>query len=159
MQILVTGCAGFIGFHLTKRLLEQGETVTGLDNLNSYYDVKLKEARLTQLKNFPHFNFVKLDLANRLGISDLFQQQAFDRVVHLAAQAGVRYSITNPYAYVDANLVGFAHILEGCRYQSVKHLVFASSSSVYGANQKYPFSESDNVDHPIALYAASKKSQ
>ncbi|MBT8506272.1 capsular biosynthesis protein CpsI [Coxiella-like endosymbiont of Rhipicephalus sanguineus] len=157
MQILVTGCAGFIGFHLTKRLLEQYEAVTGLDNLNSYYDVKLKEARLTELKNFPHFNFVKLDLADRPGISDLFQQQTFDRVVHLAAQAGVRYSITNPYAYVDANLVGFAHILEGCRYQSVKHLVFASSSSVYGANQKYPFSESDNVDHPIALYAASKK--
>ncbi len=157
MQILVTGCAGFIGFHLTKRLLEQGEAVTGLDNLNPYYDVKLKEARLIQLKNFSHFNFVKLDLANRPGMSDLFQQQTFDRVVHLAAQAGVRYSITDPYAYVDANLVGFAHILEGCRYQSVKHLVFASSSSVYGANQKYPFSESDSVDHPIALYAASKK--
>ena len=157
MQILVTGCAGFIGFHISKRLLEQGDAVIGLDNLNQYYDIKLKEARLAQLKKFPHFNFIKLDLANRPGMSNLFQQKPFDRVVHLAAQAGVRYSITDPYAYIDANLVGFAHILEGCRYQSVKHLVFASSSSVYGANEKYPFSESDNVDRPIALYAASKK--
>lgn len=156
-MILITGCAGFIGFHITKRLLEQGDAIIGLDNLNPYYDIKLKEARLAQLKKFPHFNFVKLDLANRLGMSNLFQQKNFDRVLHLAAQAGVRYSITDPYAYVDANLVGFAHILEGCRYQSVKHLVFASSSSVYGANKKYPFSENDNVDHPIAFYAASKK--
>ncbi|BBL36940.1 NAD-dependent epimerase [Coxiella burnetii] len=157
MRTLVTGCAGFIGFHLTKRLLARGDHILGLDNLNDYYDVNLKEARLAQLKEFPHFSFHKLDLADRQGMTDLFQKHLFDTVVHLAAQAGVRYSLTNPYAYVDSNLVGFAHILEGCRHQSVKHLVFASSSSVYGANEKYPFSESDNVDHPIALYAASKK--
>lgn len=155
--ILITGCAGFIGFHITKRLLEQGDTIIGLDNLNPYYDIKLKEARLAQLKKFNRFNFVKLDLSNRPVMSNLFQQQNFDSVVHLAAQAGVRYSITDPYAYVDSNLVGFSHILEGCRYQSVKHLIFASSSSVYGATEKYPFSESDNVDYPISFYAASKK--
>ncbi|WP_267256635.1 NAD-dependent epimerase [Coxiella endosymbiont of Ornithodoros maritimus] len=157
MRTLVTGCAGFIGFHLIKRLLGRGDHIVGLDNLNDYYDVNLKEARLAQLKEFPHFSFHKLDLADRQGMADLFQQHLFDTVVHLAAQAGVRYSLTNPYAYVDSNLVGFAHILEGCRHQSIKHLIYASSSSVYGANEKYPFSESDNVDHPIALYAASKK--
>jgi UDP-glucuronate 4-epimerase len=157
MKILVTGCAGFIGYHLTTRLLDRGDTVIGLDNLNNYYDVSLKLARLNKLKQHPHFHFIKLDLADRDGMTKLFKDMSFDKVAHLAAQAGVRYSLTAPYAYIDANLTGFAHILEGCRAQQVKHLVFASSSSVYGANQKYPFSESDPVDHPVALYAATKK--
>ena len=156
-KILVTGAAGFIGFHLTQSLLDRGDSVVGLDNLNDYYDVSLKEDRLTQLKNKPDFSFYKLDLADRQGIVQLFDEQKFDVVVNLAAQAGVRYSLQNPHVYVDSNLVGFVNILEGCRHSEVKHLVFASSSSVYGANTKIPFSVGDNVDHPISLYAASKK--
>lgn len=157
MQVLVTGCAGFIGYHVATRLLERGEIVYGLDNLNNYYDVSLKLARLNQLKKHPHFHFIKLDLADREGMAKFFQEINFDNVVHLAAQAGVRYSLTAPYAYIDSNLVGFSHILEGCRAQAVKHLVYASSSSVYGNNKKFPFSESDTVDQPVALYAATKK--
>ncbi|MDJ0674356.1 MAG: NAD-dependent epimerase [Calothrix sp. MO_167.B42] len=156
-KILVTGAAGFIGFHLSQGLLHRGDSVVGLDNLNDYYDVSLKEGRLAQLKNQPNFSFYKLDLADRQGIVQLFNEQKFDVVVNLAAQAGVRYSLQNPHAYVDSNLVGFVNILEGCRHSQVKHLVFASSSSVYGANTKIPFSVGDNVDHPISLYAASKK--
>jgi UDP-glucuronate 4-epimerase len=156
-KILVTGAAGFIGFHLCKRLLERGDTVTGLDNLNDYYDVTLKQARLDQLSGRENFSFVRLDLADRQGMTDLFAREAFDVVVNLAAQAGVRYSLVNPHAYVDANLVGFMNILEGCRHHAVKHLVYASSSSVYGANTAMPFSVHDNVDHPVSLYAASKK--
>ncbi|WP_088242216.1 NAD-dependent epimerase [Calothrix rhizosoleniae] len=156
-KILVTGAAGFIGFHLSQSLLNRGDTVIGLDNLNDYYDVFLKEDRLTQLKNKSNFSFHKLDLADRQGIAQLFDQQKFDVVVNLAAQAGVRYSLQNPHAYVDSNLVGFVNILEGCRHSQVKHLVFGSSSSVYGANTKIPFSVGDNVDHPVSLYAASKK--
>ena len=158
MHILVTGTAGFIGFHLTKRLLDDGHTVLGLDNLNAYYDVKLKEARLHQLEPFDKFQFVRLDLADREGMERLFSEHSFDRVVNLAAQAGIRYSMKNPHAYVDSNLVGFINILEGCRYSHVPHLVFASSSSVYGLNTKMPFSVHHNVDHPISLYAATKKS-
>lgn len=154
---LVTGCAGFIGFHVAKRLLAEGKSVVGLDNLSEYYDVNLKRARLSQLTVLPNFRFVRVDLADREGIAGLFQNEHFDRVVHLAAQAGVRYSLTNPHAYIEANLVGFANILEGCRHSSVDHLVFASSSSVYGANTRMPFSVHDNVDHPVSLYAASKK--
>lgn len=157
MKILVTGSAGFIGFHLSNYLLARGDEVVGLDNLNDYYDVSLKQDRLAQLKDQPGFSFYKLDLANRPGIADLFAQHDFDVVVNLAAQAGVRYSLKNPHAYVDSNLVGFVNILEGCRHSKVKHLVFASSSSVYGANTKIPFSVHDNVDHPVSLYAASKK--
>jgi UDP-glucuronate 4-epimerase len=156
-KILVTGAAGFIGFHLAKRLSERGDTVIGIDNLNEYYDVNLKLNRLQQLEPVTNFEFIKLDLANREGVQTLFQQHQFDVVVNLAAQAGVRYSLENPQAYIDSNLVGFGHILEGCRQQSVANLVFASSSSVYGANTSYPFKESDNIDHPLALYAASKK--
>lgn len=155
--ILVTGTAGFIGFHLSQYLLTQGKQVVGLDNLNNYYEVSLKEARLAQLKQHKNFKFHKLDLANRQNIELLFSQQQFETVVHLAAQAGVRYSLENPHAYVDSNLVGFLNILEGCRHTAVKHLVFASSSSVYGANIKVPFSVQDRVDHPISLYAATKK--
>ncbi|WP_423062528.1 NAD-dependent epimerase [Candidiatus Paracoxiella cheracis] len=158
MNILVTGCAGFIGYHLAEQLLARGDHVVGLDNLNDYYDVALKKARLANLKTSPNFEFVKLDLSDRNGMADLFKNHQFDVVVNLAAQAGVRYSITDPFAYIDSNLVGFAHILQGCREQRVKNLVFASSSSVYGANTTYPFSENDNVDHPVALYAATKKS-
>lgn len=158
MNILVTGCAGFIGYHLAKYLLTRGDCVVGLDNLNNYYDVALKKARLTHLQKFPHFQFVKCDLADRNSMAALFKHHQFDVVANMAAQAGVRYSITNPFAYIDSNLVGFAHILQGCRAQKVKHLVFASSSSVYGANTSYPFSENHNVDHPVALYAATKKS-
>ncbi|MBD2579423.1 SDR family NAD(P)-dependent oxidoreductase [Oscillatoria sp. FACHB-1406] len=154
---LVTGAAGFIGFHLSQRLLERGDTVIGLDNLNSYYDVSLKKARLNQLTAQDGFRFCELDLVDREGMAQLFAEQPFDVVVNLAAQAGVRYSLTNPHAYVDSNLVGFVNLLEGCRHQSVKHLVFASSSSVYGVNKKVPFSVEDNVDSPISLYAASKK--
>lgn len=157
MKILITGAAGFIGSTLAHRLLERGDTVYGIDNMNDYYDVRLKEARLKRLTGNPNFQFQKLDIVNREGMAPLFRQQKFDNVMHLAAQAGVRYSITNPEAYVDANLVGFGNILEGCRHGGVKHLVFASSSSVYGANTKLPFSEHDNVDHPVSLYAATKK--
>ncbi|NES20320.1 MAG: NAD-dependent epimerase [Symploca sp. SIO3E6] len=156
-RVLVTGAAGFIGFHLSQKLLAKGETVVGLDNLSPYYDVSLKKDRLTQLVEQPEFSFYQLDLADREGIAMLFAQEYFEVVVHLAAQAGVRYSLQNPHAYVDSNLVGFVNILEGCRHSSVSHLVFASSSSVYGANTKIPFAVQDNVDHPISLYAATKK--
>ncbi|MGJ5130656.1 MULTISPECIES: NAD-dependent epimerase [unclassified Bradyrhizobium] len=155
--ILVTGAAGFIGFHLSQRLLAEGRQVVGIDNINAYYDPKLKEARLDILKRQPGFTFHKLDLVDRAGIKALFAQHRFPAVVHLAAQAGVRYSLENPHAYVDANLEGFINVLEGCRHHGCEHLLFASSSSVYGANTKLPFSVKDNVDHPISLYAASKK--
>ncbi len=158
MKILVTGAAGFIGFHLAKYLLARGDEVVGLDNLNDYYDVSLKYARLEQLEGQSKFRFVKLDLADRQGITDLFKSEKFEKVVNLAAQAGVRYSLINPYAYIDSNIQGFVNILEGCRHNDVKHLVYASSSSVYGANTTMPFSIHDNVDHPLSLYAASKKS-
>lgn len=157
MKVLVTGAAGFIGFHLSQRLLARGDTVVGIDSLNDYYDVNLKLARLAQLEDNPEFTFIKLDVADREGMATLFREQQFARVVHLAAQAGVRYSIENPHAYVEANLVGFCNILEGCRHNKVEHLAYASSSSVYGANEAQPFSEHHNVDHPMALYAASKK--
>jgi UDP-glucuronate 4-epimerase len=157
MTILVTGAAGFIGFSLAARLLQQGEQVVGVDNLSPYYDVTLKEARLCSLKAYPGFDFAPIDIADRAAVAELFTGQRFDEIVHLAAQAGVRYSLEAPLAYVDANLVGFAHILEGARTQRVRHFVFASSSAVYGANRKLPFSESDNVDQPITLYGATKK--
>lgn len=157
MRILVTGVAGFIGFHVSQRLLARGETVIGLDSVNNYYDVRLKEDRLALLKDHERFSFHRLDLANRTGIEEVFTQEKPERVIHLAAQAGVRYSLTHPHAYIDSNLVGFLHILEGCRHNQVQHLVYASSSSVYGANTKMPFSIHDNVDHPVSLYAASKK--
>ena len=156
-KILVTGAAGFIGFHLAQRFLDAGDTVVGIDNLNDYYDVNLKKSRLARLENHRRFRFIRMDLADREGIAALFKKEAFELVVHLAAQAGVRYSIINPYAYIDSNLVGFINILEGCRQQKVQHLVFASSSSVYGANTLMPFSVHHNVDHPLSLYAATKK--
>lgn len=156
-KILVTGAAGFIGFHLSQRLLTRGDEIVGIDNLNNYYDVSLKEARLNLLKKQEKFNFVKLELADKIGMENLFKEHQFDVVVNLAAQAGVRYSLKNPHAYIDSNLVGFTNILEGCRHSKVKHLVFASSSSVYGANTKVPFSIHDNIDHPVSLYAATKK--
>src|SRR5881296_2469015 len=155
--ILVTGAAGFIGYHVARRLLERGDQVLGLDNLNDYYDVRLKEARLTQLSSFERFQFHRMDLADRAGMSALFADRSIRRVVHMAAQAGVRYSLVNPHAYTDSNIVGFLNILEGCRQGQAAHLVFASSSSVYGGNTKMPFSEHDNVDHPLSLYGASKK--
>ena len=157
MKILVTGVAGFIGMHTAERLLARGDTVVGLDNLNAYYDQNLKEARLARLETSPSFRFVRLDVSDRAGIEALFASERFDRVVHLAAQAGVRHSLQNPHVYVDSNLVGFVNILEGCRHSQVGHLVYASSSSVYGGNTKMPFSESDGVDHPVSLYAATKK--
>ncbi|UVT19146.1 MAG: NAD-dependent epimerase [Nitrospira sp.] len=155
--ILVTGAAGFIGFHVATRLLDRGDLVIGLDNINDYYDVRIKEARLAQLKSREGFRFVKLDLANRQGIRDLFTDEPIRRVVHLAAQAGVRYSLVNPHAYTESNIEGFMNILEGCRHSHIEHLVYASSSSVYGGNTHMPFSIHDNVDHPVSLYAASKK--
>jgi len=157
MKVLVTGAAGFIGSTLAHRLLDRDDRVVGIDNLNDYYDVRLKQARLERLRSRPGFVFQKLDIVERKGMAELFSTSKFDAVVHLAAQAGVRYSIENPGAYIDANLVGFLHVLEGCRHSRVGHLVFASSSSVYGANTRLPFSEHDNVDHPVSLYAATKK--
>ncbi|MBR9999951.1 MAG: NAD-dependent epimerase [Cyclobacteriaceae bacterium] len=156
-KILVTGAAGFIGFHLSERLCREGYQVTGLDNINDYYDINLKKARLSILEKLPEFRFEKTDLTDKPAIDRLFKKYQFDYVVNLAAQAGVRYSLQNPYAYIDSNIYGFLNILEACRYNPVKHLVFASSSSVYGANTKMPFSIHHNVDHPISLYAASKK--
>lgn len=157
MKLLLTGAAGFIGFHTAQILLARGDEVVGLDNLNDYYDVTLKQARLAILQKFPNFRFVKLDVADREGMATLFKQEKFQRVIHLAAQAGVRYSIQNPLAYIDSNVVGFANILEGCRHNAVEHLVYASTSSVYGANTKMPFSVHQNVDHPLSFYAATKK--
>lgn len=157
MKILVTGAAGFIGSHLVHRLLDRGDEVLGLDNLNDYYDVRLKQTRLDRLATHPGFQFARMDLADRDAIATLFRSHRPQRVVHLAAQAGVRYSLQNPHAYVDSNLVGFVNILEGCRHTSVEHLVYASSSSVYGANTSMPYSIHQNVDHPLSLYAASKK--
>jgi len=157
MRVLVTGAAGFIGYHTAKALLERGEEVIGLDNLNTYYDVNLKEARLNQLQGRQGFTFHKLDLADRAGMERLFAEGRPQRVIHLGAQAGVRYGLENPQSYVDSNIVGTLHVLEGCRHHGVEHLVFASSSSVYGANTTMPFSEHQNVDHPLSIYAASKK--
>ncbi|SVC04912.1 uncharacterized protein METZ01_LOCUS257766, partial [marine metagenome] len=157
MNILVTGAAGFIGAALCRVLIDRGDQVAGVDDLNAYYDVNLKKARLEELTGATNFLFHELDITNRTEVSDLFSSSDFDRVVNLAAQAGVRYSIENPSAYIDTNLVGFGNILEGCRHQKIDHLVYASSSSVYGSNIKLPFSETDNVDHPISLYAATKK--
>jgi UDP-glucuronate 4-epimerase len=156
-KVLVTGSAGFIGFHVANRLLQEGRHVLGLDNMNSYYDVNLKRARLAQLGGQQGFRFVMTDLTDQARMERLFAEESFDRVIHLAAQAGVRYSLTNPLAYIQSNVVGFAHVLEGCRHTRVKHLVFASSSSVYGANRRLPFSVHDSVDHPVSLYAATKK--
>ena len=157
MKILLTGAAGFIGMTTTLRLLARGDTVVGLDNLNDYYSVQLKRDRLARLTPHPHFSFVQMDVADRPGIERLFAEGGFDRVIHLAAQAGVRYSLVNPHAYVDSNVVGFMNILEGCRHAKVQHLVYASSSSVYGGNTRMPFSEHDSVDHPVSMYAATKK--
>ena len=157
MHIMITGVAGFIGSTLAMRLLDRGDRVYGIDNLSDYYDVNLKKARLARFMDHPNFRFDVLDIADRAGMKRLFEENRFDAVMNLAAQAGVRYSIENPASYIDANLVGFANILEGCRHSEVGHCVFASSSSVYGANTKQPFSEHHNVDHPVSLYAASKK--
>ena len=157
MKVLVTGAAGFIGMHTALRLLARGDEVVGIDNLNDYYDVQLKRDRLKQLEPHAAFRFVHMDMADRPGMDRLFAEHHFNRAINLAAQPGVRYSLKNPHAYVDSNLVGFVNVLEGCRHHGVEHLVFASSSSVYGANTKMPFSEQDAVDHPVSLYAASKK--
>jgi UDP-glucuronate 4-epimerase len=157
MKILLTGAAGFIGMHVAEKLLARGDTVVGLDNLNDYYDVSLKEARLARLVGHKNFIFHKLDIADRQGMASLFSKEQPNRVVHLAAQAGVRYSLTNPHAYIDANIQGFMNVLEGCRYNGVEHLAYASSSSVYGGNAELPFHEHQNIDHPVSLYAATKK--
>jgi len=157
MRVLVTGAAGFIGFHTARRLLDRGDEVVGLDNLNDYYDPTLKEARLKILRDYDNFTFSRLDLADRPGMDALFAKAGFQRVVHLAAQAGVRYSIENPHAYADSNLIGTLHVLEGCRHNKVEHLVFASTSSVYGANTKMPFSVHQHAEHPLSFYAATKK--
>ena len=157
MKVLVTGAAGFIGMHTCARLLERGDDIVGIDNLNDYYDPRLKRARLAQLEAYPQFRFQRLDIADREGLPHLFAEEGFERVVHLAAQAGVRYSLRNPHAYVESNLVGFINVLEACRQHGAQHLVYASSSSVYGGNVKLPFSEADRVDHPVSLYAATKK--
>jgi UDP-glucuronate 4-epimerase len=157
MKILLTGAAGFIGMTTALRLLARGDEVVGLDNLNDYYDVRLKQDRLARLQPHANFRFVKLDVADRPGMEALFAQERFDRVIHLAAQAGVRYSLKNPHSYIDSNIVGFMNVLEGCRHSGVQHLVYASSSSVYGGNTKMPFSEHDSVDHPVSMYAATKK--
>ena len=157
MRLLVTGAAGFIGFHLCRRLLADGAQVLGIDNLNDYYDVGLKRARLERLRPMAGFRFERADIADRAGMAGIFAEEKFDAVVHLAAQAGVRHSIENPLAYVDANVTGFAHVLEGCRHGKIPHLVFASSSSVYGGNPRTPYSEHDPVDHPVSLYAATKR--
>ncbi|HCM7541338.1 TPA: NAD-dependent epimerase [Klebsiella pneumoniae] len=156
MKFLVTGASGFIGFHACKRLLEAGHEVVGIDNMNDYYDVNLKQSRLDLLQS-PLFSFHKIDLADREGMAQLFASEKFNRVIHLAAQAGVRYSLENPFAYADSNLIGYLNILEGCRHNKVEHLLYASSSSVYGLNRKMPFSTDDSVDHPVSLYAATKK--
>lgn len=158
MRVLITGCAGFIGMHVAKKMLERGDAVIGIDSLNDYYAPKLKEARLAQLMHHQGFSFERLDVADRPGMASLFERSKCEGVVHLAAQAGVRYSLQNPHAYADSNLVGFVNVLEGCRHNGVRHLVYASSSSVYGGNTKMPFSEKDAVDHPVSLYAATKKS-
>jgi UDP-glucuronate 4-epimerase len=157
MKILLTGAAGFIGMHTSLRLLARGDQVVGVDNLNDYYDVTLKEARLARLTSHQAFSFHKLSVEDRQGMAELFAREKPQRVIHLAAQAGVRYSLTNPHAYIDANLQGFTNVLEGCRHNGVEHLAYASSSSVYGGNTKLPFSEHDNIDHPVSLYAATKK--
>ncbi|WP_313436984.1 NAD-dependent epimerase [Atlantibacter hermannii] len=157
MKFLVTGAAGFIGFHVSERLLAAGYQVIGIDNLNDYYDVNLKLARLDLLKKHPAFRFDKMDLADREAMASLFAREQFQRVIHLGAQAGVRYSIDNPHAYADSNLIGHLNVLEGCRHNKVEHLLYASSSSVYGLNRKLPFSTEDSVDHPVSLYAATKK--
>lgn len=157
MNFLVTGAAGFIGFHVSQRLLAAGHQVVGIDNLNDYYDVNLKHARLNLIKADPGFTFIEMDLADRDAMASLFDQQKFQRVIHLGAQAGVRYSLENPHAYADSNLIGHLNILEGCRHHKIEHLLYASSSSVYGLNRKMPFSTEDSVDHPVSLYAATKK--
>jgi UDP-glucuronate 4-epimerase len=157
MKILLTGAAGFIGSTTTLRLLARGDEVVGLDNLNDYYSVQLKRDRLARLEGQPGFRFVQMDVADRAGMERLFTEERFDRVIHLAAQAGVRYSLQNPHAYIDSNIVGFMNVLEGCRHSGVQHLVYASSSSVYGGNTRLPFSEHDSVDHPVSMYAATKK--
>lgn len=158
MKILLTGSSGFIGFHTAKRLLERGDIVIGIDNMNNYYDVQLKKDRLAQIKDHPNFSFYEVDISNRTEMESVFKETKPDRVINLAAQAGVRYSLINPYTYIESNLVGFINILECCRHNDIEHLVYASSSSVYGSNEKLPFSVDDNVDHPVSLYAATKKS-
>ncbi len=157
MRYLVTGTAGFIGYHVAERLLARGDEVTGLDNVNDYYDVRLKHARMARLEGKPGYDFIKLDVSDREGMAHVFAERKPEVVIHLAAQAGVRYSLTNPHAYVQSNLAGFMNILEGCRHRMVRHLVYASSSSVYGGNTRQPFSIHDNIDHPVSMYAASKK--
>ena len=157
MRYLVTGTAGFIGYHVAERLLARGDEVTGLDNVNDYYDVRLKQARMARLEGKPGYDFIKLDVSDREGMAHVFAERKPEVVIHLAAQAGVRYSLTNPHAYVQSNIAGFMNILEGCRHRMVRHLVYASSSSVYGGNTRQPFSIHDNIDHPVSLYAVSKK--